>query len=162
MKRVLILLASIIAAGCAKNYVEPDAALSAKVTFVNTDSSGMTVNPFKDASDCSYQMIIGDNELIAQGNDLTINVKGGEEFAFLVVNSEYIGNGYSICKVVGSFMPERGREYIASFARSNGHCMLSVTKRTNDSIAKSAYIPEPSFRLRNYKRAAFGPKGNCE
>jgi hypothetical protein len=143
--RIIALALSLV--GCTTAYVQPPAESSATLTLTNASkTSGVAFLAYGSSESCKISELTSLSQLhspdreVRAGESMTVRIPGGLPFTV----DAGTGNPTSrSCEVIATFMPIRGKSYVATFEDAESRCFLSV-RRIEDGVP----LREPSVKQR--------------
>lgn len=144
--------------GCSTAYREPAAGQpSATLVFSSREDQGaVTFYLYADNERCQDLQYHDNIFAVRRGSDVELRVPVGTD---LTLSAEWSIHFVRCDFLFGTFHPEPGRRYRASFLTDATSCALTVTREVADS-GGSRFEIEPTYRARKGYFSQMG--GGCE
>ncbi|MFK2879289.1 hypothetical protein [Rhodanobacter hydrolyticus] len=129
-----MLCATVLLTSCVPQYASPPASSdTAQLLMIGKPEYTLATHVYRDVETCAGRQWVSGG---VAGPPKWINVKGGQPITISVD----VGNSWGTCPAIGTFIPERGKRYVAHAVTEDGiqRCYLAV-----DEVLASGSTGQP-------------------
>lgn len=169
MRRLKGALALLVIApiGVAKEYLVPTQPPLATLTIQNKTPGSILPVTFSNPKKCSGMLMLAKGPLwlgkrIQQAKEsVTVAIDASSEFTLFVETTSGSSEGISSCRIIYTFKPEEGRQYVATSTTEGESCSLTLERESIDASGAKSLEMEPTARRRElpgFTMSGFGPQ----
>jgi hypothetical protein len=165
--RLLVLLSVLPASAWSKEYVPPSKPPLATLTIDNQTSGIILPVTFSDPKKCSGMLMLAKgNKFLGKriqqaAEKVTVPIDASREFTLYVEPASSSMGGISSCRIIYTFKPEEGREYVATAMADAKSCYVSLARVETSTDGGKSLEEEKSARRRELPAlvlSGFGPQ----
>jgi hypothetical protein len=153
--------------GLAKEYVAPTQPPLATLTIQNKTPGSILPVTFSNPKKCSGMLMLAKGPLwlgkrIQQVKEsVIVAIDASKEFTLFVESTSGSSEGISSCRIIYTFNPEEGRQYIATSSTDGQSCSLTLERESIDASGAKSLETELTARRRElpgFTMSGFGPQ----
>jgi hypothetical protein len=159
-------LLALTLAAAAKEYVPPSKPPLATLTIHNETRGAILPVTFSNPQKCTGIQMLAKGKIwlgkrMQQSREtVTVPIDASKEFTLYVETTEGYTQGISSCRIIYTFKPGEGREYVATSVSDAESCYLALEREVVDANGAKSLEKDPSARRRELPAIKFGPFGS--